>query len=178
VKIVSILWKTPVVVAALVLGALTASQAGWSGGEWIVNFPIVGALDSLGTGLIFAVSAIVTALTILLVHKIAKPALWLMVPICLYTAFVLGAWDGFLSDFDATRATLLKHHYEANAYALERMNARARYHTCQDSRIVLADDAKAACVQALKVGPGEKIPGSEHRCGFLGMFACFDTATK
>jgi hypothetical protein len=36
-QIVSILWKTPVVVGAVVVGAIAACQVGWSGAELVVN---------------------------------------------------------------------------------------------------------------------------------------------
>jgi hypothetical protein len=98
-----------------------------------------------------------------------------MVPICLYTALVLGAWNGFAGDFDTARLEALKHHL-ANAYALGHMSLRARYRSYEDERIELTDDANAVCAQVFDVGPGEEIPGSEHRCGLLGLFSCFATA--
>jgi hypothetical protein len=114
-----ILWKTPVVVGALVIGSIAANQAGWSGAELIVNRHvgefITDLLFSLGTAISFA--------TVLLVQRIAKPILWVMVPILLYSAVVLGVWDGVLSDFDATRREAIKHDF-ANAYALEHMSER------------------------------------------------------
>jgi hypothetical protein len=98
-----------------------------------------------------------------------------MVPILLYSALVLGAWNGLASDFDATRGEAIKYHL-ANAYALEHMSERGRFLSCQDNRIELTEDAKAVCVSALNLASGERIPGSEHRCGFLGMATCFNTA--
>jgi hypothetical protein len=79
--------------------------------------------------------------------------------------------------FDATRGEAIKYHL-ANAYALEHMSERGRFLSCQDSRIELTDDAKAVCGRALNPAPGERIPGSEHGCGFLGMFGCFSTALE
>ncbi|HTB18986.1 MAG TPA: hypothetical protein VK708_12775, partial [Bryobacteraceae bacterium] len=76
---------------------------------------------------------------------IAKPVLWFMVPICLYSALVMGAWNGFASDFDGTRGNAIKHHM-ANAYALAHMSEKGRFLSCQDDRIELTDDAKAVCV--------------------------------
>jgi hypothetical protein len=115
---------------------------------------------------------------ILLVQKMAKPMLWVMVPILLYSAIVLGAWNGAASDFDWTRGEAIKHHY-ANAYALEHMSPRGRFLSCQDNRIELTDDAKAACANALIAGrPGEVIAGSEHKCGLFGMFTCVNTVTE
>jgi hypothetical protein len=65
----------------------------------------------------------------------------------------------------------------ANAYALEHMSEKGRFLSCQDDRIELTDDAKAVCVRVLNPARGERIPGSEHRCGFLGMLSCFNTAS-
>jgi hypothetical protein len=174
-KIGPIIWKTPVVVVALVVGALAANQAGWSGAELVVNLPLIGPLEDLVAGILFSLGAVVSAGTVLIVQRIAKPVLWVMVPILLYCALVLGAWNGFAGDFDATRLQSIKHHF-ANAYALEHMSPRGRYRSCEDERIELTDDGKAACASVLNVGPGEPIPGSEHRCGFLGMFSCFKSA--
>jgi hypothetical protein len=141
----------------------------------VVNAPLMGPLEDLVTGVFSSLGAIVAVGTVLVVQKIAKPVLWLMVPILLYSALVLGAWSGVGGDFDATRLEAIRHHF-ANAYALEHMSPRGRYRSCEDERIVLTEDGKAVCARALDVAPGEAIPGSEHRCGFLGMFSCFNTA--
>jgi hypothetical protein len=170
VKIPPFVWKPPVVVGALLIGAVAASQAGWSGAEAISTRGDAGLI----TDLFFTLGAGVCFSTIILVQRIAKPVLWVMVPICLYSALVLGAWDGFASDFDATRGAAIKHH-KANAYALKHMSEKGRFLSCQDDRIELTDDAKAVCVRALNPAPGERIAGSEHKCGFLGMFSCFNT---
>jgi hypothetical protein len=82
-----------------------------------------------------------------------------MVPIMLHSALVLGAWNGFASDFDATRGEAIKHHF-ANAYAPDHMSERGRSVSCQDNRIELTDDTKAVCVRALNRAPGERIPGT------------------
>jgi hypothetical protein len=100
-----------------------------------------------------------------------------MVPILLYCALILGAWNGFSGDFDATRLAVRRHNF-ANGYALEHMSPRALYRSCNDAQIELTDDAKALCARTLKVGSGETIPGSEHRCGLLGLFSCFATAPE
>lgn len=174
-RFLSIIWKTLVVVAALVVGVFGASQAGWSGAELVVNSLITGMLESFVTGILFSVSGGVAIGTVILIQRIAKGMLWLAVPVLLYSAIVMGAWNGFASDFDATRGEALKHGY-ANAYALEHMTSRGRYRTCTDGRIRLTDDGKAACTRALTVGPGESIPGSEHVCELL--FVCFNTAPE
>jgi hypothetical protein len=170
-KVPPFVWKTPVVAGALLVGALAANQAGWSGAEAIASRGDAGFV----TDLFFALGAAGCLGTFTLVRRIAKPVLWVMVPICLYSGLVLGAWNGFASDFDATRGEAIKHHM-ANAYALEHMSEKGRYLSCQDGRIELTDDAKAVCVRALNPAPGERIPGSEHRCGFLGMSSCFNRA--
>jgi hypothetical protein len=170
-------WKTAVVVMALLLGALAANQAGWSGAESVINYPLIGMFEEFVTGIMFSFTMAVSVGAVFVVYKIAKPVLWVMVPILLYSAAVPGAWNGFLGDFDSTRVEAIKHGY-ANGYALEHMSDRGRFRTCHDTRIDLADDAKAVCARALDVAPGERIPGSEHRCGFLDMFGCFNTAPE
>jgi hypothetical protein len=176
-QIVPILWKTPVVAGAVVVGSIAANQAGWSGAELVVNSPLMGMFEDFVTGILFSVGAAISVGTLLLVQRLAKPVLWLMVPIFLYAALVLGAWNGFAGDFDATRLEAVKHR-AANAYALEHMSPRGRFRSCEDERIELTDDAKAVCARSSNVGPGERIPGSEHRCGLLGMFGCFNTAPE
>jgi hypothetical protein len=169
----NLLWKIPVVVGALIIGVGAANQAGWSGAEAIASRGSAGFI----TDLFFALGAAVSVATLSLVQRLAKPVLWVMVPIFLYSALVLGAWNGFASDFDATRGEAIKYHL-ANAYALEHMSERGRFLSCQDNRIELTDDAKAVCASALNPAPGERIPGSEHGCGFLRMFTCFNTAPE
>jgi hypothetical protein len=188
-SVVKPVWKIPVVAVAIIAGAIGANQAGWSGAEEIVNAPLMGPIEHFVTGLLFAVGAVMTIGSALLVLRIAKPALFVMVPILLYFAVVLGAWNGFASDFDATRGEVIKHHW-ANAYALDHMSARGRFRTCEvffgklaggfsvdevltPKEIQLTDDAKAVCARLFNVGPGEPMPGSEHKCGFLGMSVCW-----
>ena len=153
-----VLWKTAVVAGSLVLGSIATNQAGWSGAELIVNWPHGGVGDFI-TDLFFSVGAAIAVGTVLLVRRVARPVLWVMVPIFLYFAVVLGAWNGVASDFDAICAEALKYH-SANAYALEHMSQRGRFLSCQDQRIELTEDAKAVCALALNVGPGERIPGA------------------
>src|ERR1700730_12047441 len=163
-----IVWKTPIVAVAIIVGALGAIQAGWSGAELIVNAPLMGPVEDFVTVFLFAVGAAMTIGPAFLVLRIAKPALLLMLPILLYSAVAPGAWNGFASEFDTTRGAVINHQW-ANGYALEHMRPRGRFRTCEDEQIQLTDDAKPVCARALNVGPGERIPGSEHRCGFLGM---------
>jgi hypothetical protein len=89
-----ILWKTPVVAGALVIGSAAANQAGWSGAEAIASRGSAGFI----TDLFFAVGSAISLGAVELVKGIAKPILWVMVPIFLYSALVLGAWNGFASD--------------------------------------------------------------------------------
>ena len=170
-----IVWKTPVVAVAIIVGALGAIQVGWGGAELIVNAPLMGPIEGFVTVFLLAVGAAMTIGPAFLVLRIAKPALFLMVPILLLSAVVLGAWNGVASEFDTTRGAVITHQW-ANGYALEHMGARGRFRTCEDAQIQLTDDAKAVCARAFNVGPGERIPGSEYKCGFLGMFGCFNTA--
>ena len=174
-KIVPIIWKIAAVALALVVGAVGANQVGWSGAELVVNAPLMGSLENLVTGGVFFLGIVATVGAALVVQRIAKAVLWLMAPILLYSALVLGVWNGVGSDFDAIRLEAIKHRM-ANAYALEQMSPRARYRSCEDERIKLTEDGKAFCGHVFNVGPGEAIPGSEHRCGFLGMFSCFKFA--
>jgi hypothetical protein len=177
VKIPPIIWKVPVVAAALLAGLLGASQAGWSGAELVVNAPLMGPSEDFITGIFFSIGAAVSVGSVMVVQRFARPARWIMVPILLYVALVPGAWNGFAGDFDATRVEAIRHHF-ANAYALNHMSERGRYRSCKDERIELTDDAKGVCAQALNAAPGEPIPGSEHRCGLLRMFGCVDTASE
>jgi hypothetical protein len=172
-----VIWKSAVVFVAVIIASLTGSQAGWSGAELIVNAPLMGLLEDFVTVFVFAIAGAMTVGPVLLVHRIAKPALWIMGPILLYFVLVPGVWNGWMSDFDATRFEVLRYGY-ANAYALEHMTLRGRYRTCEDQRIELTEDGKDVCERTVKAAPGEPIPGSEHRCGFLGGFSCFDIAPE
>jgi hypothetical protein len=169
------LWKTVLVVGSLIIGSLGAYQLGWSAADLIVNALFNGAFGNFISGLFFSVGGLAAFAAVSLVQRIAKPVLWVMVPILAYCAAVPGAWNGVVSDFDPTRGAVLKRHY-ANAYAINHMTDRGRYLSCQDESIELTGDAKDACTKALAAAPGERIPGSEHRCGPLKMFGCFATA--
>jgi hypothetical protein len=169
-----ILWKTPVVIGTLMVALLAAGQVGWSGAEIIVNIPYWGE-KHFAPDLLFIVGLAVSFGCVALVRRIAKPLLWVMVPITMYGMVVMGAWDGYASDFDGIRGEAIRHH-AANAYALGHMGARGRYLSCQDNRIELTDDGKSVCAQVLNGKHGEMIPGSEHRCGPLGLFSCVNSA--
>lgn len=143
-KLFSFIWKTLAVVIALLVGMFVVSQVGWSGAEVVVNVSIMEWWDTLGTTVLFVVSAIVYAGTVFVIYRLAKHVLWIAAPVCLYIALVPGVWNGYMSGFDATRAAALQHGY-ANAFALEHMRARGRYLTCNDERIELSDDAKPVC---------------------------------
>jgi len=151
----SIAWKIPVVIGASAIGYLAAMEAGWSGTQSIVNAYTTfheGTFHDFIRDLYFIIVVAIALAVVFLVKRLAKPALWMLVPLMLYAAIVLGAWNGFMSDFDPTRGEALKHHY-ANAYAIEHMTPRGRYLSCQDNRIELTDDAKAACARVLGVRP-------------------------
>jgi hypothetical protein len=172
-QIVPLLWKAPVVTGAVAVGAIGANQAAWSGADLVVNSPLMGMFEDFIAGIFFSLGVAVSVSSFLLVRKIAKPALWLMVPIFLYAAIVLGVWNGFASDFDGTRLEARRHHY-----VLENMSPRGRFRSCDDGQIDLTDDAKAVCERLMNANPGDRIPGSEHRCGLLRMFSCFNTAPE
>jgi hypothetical protein len=152
-KAFSFIWKVPAVAIALIVGILFISQAGWSGAEVVVNIQIMEWWDTLGTTVIFGVSAIVGAGTVFVIYRLAKHVLWVTAPVFLYTALVPGVWNGYMSGFDATRAQSLQHGY-ANAFALEHMSERGRYLTCNDDRIELSDDTKPVCARALRTMSG------------------------
>jgi hypothetical protein len=95
----NILWKIPVVIGALVVGCMAASQVGWSGAESIVERGQAGVV----TDLLLIGTLALSYGTVVLVQRIAKPMLWVMIPILLYFAIVPGAWNGFASDFDGGR---------------------------------------------------------------------------
>lgn len=100
------LWKIPVAAVALVIGAMAANQAGWSGAEVITSRGSAGFV----TDLFFTVGAGISIGAVALTQRLAKPILWVMVPLFLYSALVLGARNSFASDFDATRGVAMKHH--------------------------------------------------------------------
>jgi hypothetical protein len=63
-KIVHIIWKAPVVIVALLIGALAANQAGWSGAELVVTSQLMGPLEDLVTAIFFSLGAAVSAGTV------------------------------------------------------------------------------------------------------------------
>lgn len=114
----TLLWKTAVVAGAIVLGALGASGVGFHGAELITKLPfpkilagfiglslrnedvIVTFLSAaFGPGVKFGVSAAMCLGPSFLVYRIAKPVLFIMVPILLWVA-VVGARNGIISGFD------------------------------------------------------------------------------
>jgi len=96
-----IVWKTPVVAVAMIVAALGAIQAGWSGAELIVNAPLMGPIESLVTVFMLAVGAAMTIGSAFLVLRIAKPVLFLMVPILLF--LLLCRVHGMASAASSTR---------------------------------------------------------------------------
>ena len=138
----------------------------------VLNSALMKTLEQEITRLFFLVGSAVAGGTLWGVYRLAKPALWVLVPVMAYSALVSGVWNGIISDFDATRGAAIRHGF-ANVYALQHMTPRGLYRSCDDERIALAEDGDAYCKRVLSVGPGERIPGSEHRCGLLGMFSCF-----
>ncbi len=118
----TLLWKTSVVAIAVVLSALGASGVGFHGAELIAKLPFIKILlefvglsfgdedvignflsAAFGASIKFSVSAAMCLGPIFLVYRIAKPVLFIMVPILLWVA-VVGARNGIVSDFDVGRA--------------------------------------------------------------------------
>jgi hypothetical protein len=176
-NIPTLLWKIPIVICVTVLGTMFANQAGWSGADLLLNADLMGLFVHISAAALFFVSLALCFGGIVLIKRIAKPMLWIVLPVFLYAAVLSGAWNGFASDFDTTRAAVIQHGY-ANAYALEHMSPRGRYRSCDDRRIRLTDDAKAVCDRVMKSSPGEIIPGSEHRCGLFRILVCYDASPK
>ncbi len=183
-KIVSILWKTPVVIGATIAGYLVTGTAAWNGADLVLNRALMGILEQATTAFYFLGGTALSYGIVLGVYRIAKLALWVMVPLMIYSAVVVGVWNGWNSDFDYSRLEALRHSDQpANAYSLKQMMPRGLYLSCNDERIDLTDDGKEFCAKALTVAPGERIPGSEHWCGglldrLLGLNVCFYTAPE
>ena len=174
-RFTSLLWKIPAVIVSAVVAIFSASQMGWSGAEIVINAPIMEKIENLVTGILSLVSMTFVVAPIFLIYKLGKHALWAVGPLVFYVGAIPGAWNGYMSDFDTTRAEVLKVGY-ANAFAIDHMTPRGRFLTCSDEQTRLTDDAESACDKYLTVKAGEIIPGSEHKCGFLVMFSCVYTA--
>jgi hypothetical protein len=138
-------WKTVAVVLPIVVGIFASNAAGWNGAAALFGPPTysegLGSFANLTVGLLGFSGCIALGY---FVFGIAKWALWLLVPIMLYSGFVVGTWNGTASGFDTIRLEAIRHQY-ANAYALRRMSVQAFDLTCRDPRITLTDDAKALC---------------------------------
>ena len=163
------IWRAPLIAGSIIIGALGAIQAGWSGAELVVNAPLLHALQSVLIAFMFSAGAGFAILSLMVIRKITNRRKW--VANLLFLAFVPGAWTGLVSDFDGTRLQVIRFGY-ANAFALERMSERGLFLTCGDHEIELTEDAREVCARVLRVNQGEVIPGSEHRCGALGLLGC------
>jgi hypothetical protein len=141
----AMIWKTPALIVALVIGLIAANSVGWNGGAWLLGRGADSeGFDGFINHLIMVVSSVGCAAVLYFVARIAKWALWGFVPLMVYAALVLGTWDGVASGFDATRVEAIRHHY-ANAYALQHMRPSAVDATCHDPRITIDSDAHAIC---------------------------------
>lgn len=147
-KLATAVWKTVAVILAIIVGIFASNAAGWNGGAALLGaVPYsegLGAFANLALGLVGFFGCIVVGY---FVFRIAKWVLWLLVPIMLYSGFVIGTWNGIASGFDTTRAEVIRHHY-ANAYALRHMSAHAFDLTCNDTEITLTEDAKVLCASS------------------------------
>ncbi len=170
-----LLWKIPVVIVAVILGLFGASQAGWSSADVVLNFREMSLVDDFITSLLFLVGFAICYGTTVFIKWLAKPLLWLIVPLFLYVAIVPSAWNGYVSGFDHSRSAVIREGW-ANAYVLEHMTPRGRYESCMDARIRLTEDARLVCIKVLAGSPGEVIPGSGHRCGLFGLVTCYEIA--
>lgn len=142
---VAVLWKTPALIVALIVGAVAANSLGWNGAAFLLGGR--GNTEGLGGFLnhfILIVAFVGCAVVLYFVRSVARWALWGFVPVMAYAALVLGVWDGLASGFDVTRREAIKHH-AANAYALRHMSPHGLALSCDDARISLTDDAKAVC---------------------------------
>lgn len=171
--ITGLLWKIPTVIIAALLGLMCANQAGWNGADVALNFKETGLIGDFLESLMFLVAFGICYGAILFVKWVAKPLLWVIVPIFLYAAIVLGMWNGFNSGFDTSRLAVIRDGW-ANSYVLAHMTPRGRYESCSDKRVRLTEDAEAVCSRALSGAPGEVVPGSQHKCGLFGMVTCYD----
>ncbi len=95
----NLIWKTLAVAVALVVGAMGANQAGWGNAELFMNSSLMGPFEKFITAVFANIGLLIACGAAFFVKKIAKPVLWVMVPILLYSAVVLGVWNGFASDF-------------------------------------------------------------------------------
>ena len=143
-KFVTAVWKTVAVILAIIVGIFASNTAGWNGGAALLG-PTTSLehLDfvNLAIGILGLFGCVALSY---FVFRIAKWALWLLIPITLYFGLVIGVLDGIASDFDVTRREVIRHHY-ANAYALQHMSAHAFDLTCHDTQIALSEDAKVLC---------------------------------
>ena len=77
-----------------------ASQVGWSGTELVVDAPLLESLEGLVVGVLGLACALITIFTVILIGRIAKPSLWLLVPVITLSA-VYGAFTGIIMEFDS-----------------------------------------------------------------------------
>jgi hypothetical protein len=141
-RLVRAAWKTVAVVLAIVIGIFASAATGWNGGSSLLGYSEgAGSVANLAVGLVGFLGCLLLSY---FVFRIAKRALWLLVPIMLYCSLVLGIWDGIASDFDAVRLEVIRHQY-ATAGALQHMSAHAFELTCHDTGIELTKDAQALC---------------------------------
>ena len=88
-----ILWKTPVVIGASVLGFIAANQAGWSFKYLMLHDE--GIIGDNITYLITLAAGLISAAMLWSVWRLASPVLWILVPVMAWTCVVGGAWNGF-----------------------------------------------------------------------------------
>ena len=84
-----ILWKTPVVIGASVLGFIAANQAGWSFKYLMLHDE--GIIGDNITYLITLAAGLISAAMLWSVWRLASPVLWILVPVMAWTCVVGGA---------------------------------------------------------------------------------------
>ena len=144
-RVITVLWKTLVVIGATIIGCIAANQAAWSGANFFLNEDKFSLIDNVDH-IIMWVSGAIAYGTLWVVWRLAKPALWVVVPVMAYSAIVLGIWNGVASDFDLMFLGAMQHHY-ADIYVLQKMKPTNVHLACHNERIKLSEDGKAYCEQ-------------------------------
>lgn len=101
-KYLHILWKIPTVIVVSIIGNLFAMQTGWSFSYEFFHMDdgLVGL--NIEHVLTLASGAVVWGV-LWTVHRLARHALWLLVPLMVWAFLVGGVWNGYASDWDYER---------------------------------------------------------------------------
>ncbi len=127
-------------------GCFAAETAAWNFGAWLTNdLHSPSAFVSHTLALLGAAGCMAI---LFVTNRYARLGLWIVVPLMLYAAIVLGFWNGFGSGFSSFRLEAIKHG-EANLYTLDHMDAHNASLTCGDARVTIAPDAHTKCATLL-----------------------------